>query len=401
MENSTINLPLHGGHAPSYLVRRMVRLSFSISKIIIDEYGQQEFLRRLSDPLWFQAFGCVLGFDWHSSGVTTVVTGVLKQSIGGGVHGISIAGGKGRRATETKNEIPKLAEKHYNLSSNKIDKLLYASKMAAKIDNAALQDGYSLYHHAIIFDEEANWTVVQQGMNPNTKMARRYHWISEDLSSFVSQPHTGIISELKSQNTLDMTSIDSVENQKICLDLAKGNVQNIKSSVYKITEMTKTKNANKKNNILDSWIETTDTFGSKFDLSSNNKNDYHFLADHFEMPRRLDWNVFNKIYDIQPQSYEQLISVPGVGPSSVRALSLIGEIIFGTKASWQDPVKFNFAHGGKDGVPYPIARKTYDKSISYLYSAIEGAEIQSDEKIESLKKLAAYSETLFNKKNGN
>ena len=193
----------------------MVGLSYSISKIIIDEYGQQEFLRRLSDPLWFQAFGCVLGFDWHSSGVTTVVTGVLKQSISEDVHGISIAGGKGRRSTETKNEIPKLAEKHYNLSSNKIDKLLYASKMAAKIDNAALQDGYSLYHHAIIFDEEGNWAVVQQGMNPDNKMARRYHWMSDGLTSFVSEPHVGIISELKSQNTLDMTSSDSIENQKI------------------------------------------------------------------------------------------------------------------------------------------------------------------------------------------
>jgi hypothetical protein len=152
----------------------MVGLSYAISKVLIDEYGQQGFLKRVYDPLWFQAFGCILGFDWHSSGVTTVVTGVLKQSINEDVHGISIAGGKGKRSTETKNEIPKLAEKHYNLSSVKIDKLLYTSRMAAKIDNAAVQDGYSLYHHAILFDEHGNWTVVQQGMNPNTKMARRY-----------------------------------------------------------------------------------------------------------------------------------------------------------------------------------------------------------------------------------
>ena len=138
----------------------MVRLSHSISKVIIEEYGHHEFLMRLSDPLWFQAFGCVLGFDWHSSGVTTVVTGVLKESINENVHGISIAGGKGRKATKTKNEIPKLAEKHYNLSTTKIDKLLYASRMAAKIDNAAIQDSYSLYHHAIFFDKDGNWTVV-------------------------------------------------------------------------------------------------------------------------------------------------------------------------------------------------------------------------------------------------
>lgn len=398
MERSTINLPLHGGHAPSYLVRRMVRLSYAISKVVIDEYGQQEFLRRLSDPLWFQAFGCVLGFDWHSSGVTTVVTGVLKQSISEDVHGISIAGGKGRRSTETKHEIPKLAEKHYNLSTSKIDNLLYASKMAAKIDNAALQDGYSLYHHAIIFDERGNWTVVQQGMNPDTKMARRYHWISDNLTSFVSEPHAGIISELESQDTLNMTSADSVENQKICVELAKGDIQTLRSSAYKVTEMTKTKSTITKNNTLDCWIASDDTYGSKCESPVGNKNECQRLADHYAMPQRLDWNVFKRIYDIQPQNYEQLISVPGFGPSSVRALSLIGEIIFGTKASWQDPVKFNFAHGGKDGVPYPVDRKTYDKSIGYLYSAIEGAEIQREDRIGALKKLADYSDRLLNKK---
>jgi hypothetical protein len=149
--SATINLPLHGGHAPAYLIRRMVKLSYAISKVIVDEYGQQEFLRRLADPLWFQAFGCVLGFDWHSSGVTTVVTGVLKQSLKDDVQGISIAGGKGRKSTQARYDIPKIAESHYNLSSDKIEKLLYASKMAAKVDNAAVQDGYSLYHHAILF----------------------------------------------------------------------------------------------------------------------------------------------------------------------------------------------------------------------------------------------------------
>src|ERR671923_1859796 len=214
----------------------MIALSLSISKVIVGEYGQQEFLRRLSDPLWFQAFGCVLGFDWHSSGVTTVVTGVLKQSLKEDIHGISIAGGKGNKSIATKHDIPKLAEKHYNLSSAKIDSLLYASKMTAKIDNAAVQDGYSLYHHVILFDGEGNWTVVQQGMNPNDRMARRYHWISDNLKSFVSEPHAGIISKHKSPNTLNMTSIDSAENQKISVDLVRSDINNLKSSVYKITE---------------------------------------------------------------------------------------------------------------------------------------------------------------------
>jgi len=406
--NSTINLPLHGGHAPPYLVKRMIRLSYAISKVIIDEYGQREFLKRLSDPLWFQAFGCVLGFDWHSSGVTTVVTGVLKQSIKENVHCISIAGGKGKRSLNTKNEIPLLAEKNYNLSSSKIDELLYASKIAAKIDNAALQDGYSLYHHVIFFDEYGNWAIVQQGMNSSNKMARRYHWISDNLKSFVIEPHVGIISENRNPNTLNMTSIDSNENQKICVDLVNSNINNLQSSVYKVLEITK-KNASTKINTLDNWIvpqidntnnHTASTMESQGEYKSNNRVNMksNSLREHYEMPRRLDWNIFRKAYDIQPKNYEQLISIPGIGPSSVRALSLIGEIIFGTSASWQDPVKYNFAHGGKDGVPYPVARKIYDKSISYLYSAIERAEIQREERIDTLKKLAEFSNRMFDQK---
>ena len=211
----------------------MIKLSNAISKVIVDEYGQCEFLRRLSDPLWFQAFGCILGFDWHSSGVTTVVTGVLKQSLNEEIHAISIAGGKGKKATQTKNDIPKLAERN-NLSSARIDDLLYASRMAAKVDNAAVQDRYSLYHHVILFDERGDWAIIQQGMNPNNRMARRYHWTSESLKSFVSEPHAGIISECKSHRILNMTSIDSVDNQKICVELANSNINNLKSSVYKV-----------------------------------------------------------------------------------------------------------------------------------------------------------------------
>ena len=383
--SATINLPLHGGHAPSYLVRRMVKLSYAISKVIVDEYGQHELLRRLADPLWFQAFGCVLGFDWHSSGVTTVVTGVLKQSLKEDVQAISVAGGKGRKSTEAKYDIPRLAESHYNLSSSKIEDLIYASKMAAKVDNAAIQDGYSLYHHVILFDENGNWTIVQQGMNPTNRMARRYHWISDDLKSFVSEPHAGIIGNHKSANVLDMTSIKSIENQKISLELARSEVGYLKSSVYKVVSET---------NLPQKGVESLDSWVAPNDKVISNEKDFRFV-ERYEMPRKLDWNAFRKCYDIQPQNYEQLIAVPGIGPASIRALSLIGEIIFGTKASWQDPVKYNFAHGGKDGVPYPVARRTYDKSISYLSSAIEGADIEREQRILALRKLAQFSAKMF------
>ena len=384
MKTSIINLPLHGGHAPQYLIRRMIKLSYSIAKVMIDEYGQQEFLRRLSDPLWFQAFGCVLGFDWHSSGVTTVVTGVLNQTLKEDVHGISIAGGKGKKSTATKNDIPKLAEKHYNLSSVKINDLLYASRMAAKIDNAAVQDGYSLYHHVILFDKNGNWTIIQQGMNQINRMARRYHWISDKIKSFILEPHSGIISKYKGSNVLNMTSISSKDNQRICVDLVTDNIDNLRSSVHKLTHILTSDTGN----TLDAWLIP------KFVLNSQRTNNNN-LIEYYVMPRKLDWNLFRRIYDIQPQGYEELLSIPGVGPATVRSLSLIGELIYGTKASWKDPVKFNFAHGGKDGVPYPIARKIYDKSISYLESAIEGAEIERNEKICALKKLAEYSARIF------
>jgi uncharacterized protein len=388
MAHATIKLPLHGGHAPPYLIDKMIKLSGAIAKVIVNEYDVHEFLRRISDPLWFQAFGCVLGFDWHSSGVTTVVTGVLKQSLTVEEHGISIAGGKGKKSGQTKNEIPILAEKHYNLSSSKIDSLLYASRMAAKVDNALVQDRYSLYHHVILFDKNGDWSVVQQGMDPKSVTARRYHWMSDFVKSFTCEPHVGIISDYKNLRTLNMSSINSKENQKVSLELATGNTENLKSSVKKL--ILKKNHLLEMNNTLDHWMprsNLSNTPGKLFE-------DFH-SDEHYQMPRKLDWNLFRKIYDIQPRNYEQLISIPGFGPAAVRALSLIGEIIFGTKASWQDPVKYNFAHGGKDGVPYPIARNTYDKSISYLSDAIEGAEIQRQERVYALKKLAAFSKRLF------
>jgi hypothetical protein len=347
----------------------MIKLSRAMSKVIIDEYGQQEFLKRLSDPLWFQAFGCVLGFDWHSSGVTTVVTGILKQAITPELHRILIAGGKGKKSTSAKYDIPMLAG-NLGLSSAKIDSLLYASRMAAKVDGAAIQDGYSLYHHTIFFDEDSNWAIVQQGMNTNNRMARRYHWLSDSVENFVCEPHTGIISKSKNKNVLNMIAEVSQYNQRLCVDLAKSDTNNLKSSVYRLAV---------ERSSLDQWI----IGNASAELTG------------YEMPRRLNWNLFKRIYDIQPKNYEELLSLQGVGSATIRALSLIAELMYGAKASWNDPVKYSFAHGGKDGVPYSIARKVYDESIQYLYGAIEGAEIEREERISALKKLDTFSKKMF------
>jgi hypothetical protein len=363
-----INLPLHTGHPPAYLVRRMIRLSGAMAKVIVDEYGQQEFLKRLSDPVWFQAFGCVLGFDWHSSGVTTVVTGILKQSLSQDIHGISIAGGKGSKSKSAMADIPALGQSA-GLSTTKIDSLLYASRMSAKVDSAAVQDGYSLYHHVILFDERGDWAVVQQGMNEQSRMARRYHWVSDSLKAFVQEPHAGIICGQKEESALDMTAAGSQQSQRVCLDLARGDTGNLKSAICKVAAK----------NTLDAWIG---------EEAVHNTTGY-------EMPRRLDWDLFKRIYDVQPKSYEELLGMQGVGGATVRALALVAELIYGSRASWNDPVKYSFAHGGKDGVPHPVARKVYDQSIEYLSGAIDGAEIEQEERKEALKKLAAFSLRMF------
>ncbi len=391
MKRGIINLPLHGGHAPSYLVKRMIKLSAAITKIIIEDRGTKEFFKRISDPLWFQAFGCVLGFDWHSSGLTTVVTGVLKQSISYDTHGISLSGGKGKNSLKPKYEIPKLAEQNHNLSTNRINELVYASKISAKIDSAAIQDGFNLYHHFILFDDDGNWTIIQQGLNKRNKMARRYHWLSNNLSNYIIEPHRGIIGNERIPFCLDMTSRESEENRKTCIDIIKGGSNLIKSSIYKIME------TNNYSQNLDNWINN-----NKLPLDSHGffeKPDINI--EKYEMPRRINWKVMDKLYDIYPKNYEEIISQEGVGPSTIRALALIAEIIYGTKASWNDPVKYNYAHGGKDGVPYPIARNTFDNSIKYLSEAVNGSEIEKVEKIKSLKRLSVYSNILFNKNNYN
>lgn len=385
MKRGIVNLPLHGGHAPSYLIKRMIKLSSAICKIIIDERGVKEFFNRISDPLWFQAFGCVLGFDWHSSGLTTVVTGVLKQSLNFEEHGITISGGKGKNSIKPKYEIYKLAEKNYNLSTNKIDKLLYASKMSAKVDNSAIQDGFSLYHHMIFFDGDGNWTIIQQGLNEKFKLARRYHWLSDNLIDFIIEPHKGIIGNERIPFCLNMTSREAEENRKSCVDLVKEGSNSIKSSIYKIVQTNSFEN-------LDKWISP-----NRLHSDSNNFDEQiSTYVEKYIMPRKINWKTMDELYDTRPTNYEHLISLNGVGPSTVRALALISEIIYGTRASWRDPVKYNYAHGGKDGVPYPIARNTYDNSITYLSEAINGAEIDKLEKISSLKRLSIYSNILFN-----
>jgi uncharacterized protein len=367
IDKQVIHNPAATSWTSTSILVRMKRLASSISKILIEDYGTSEFLKRLADPLWFQSFGCVLGFDWHSSGLTTVVTGVLQRSINLRDHGIMIAGGKGKKSLSSRSQIPNLAISA-NMAGKKISDLLYADKITAKVDNSAVQDSYDLYHHAVFFDERGDWSIIQQGMNSDIKMARRYHWISDNIhSSFLSEPHSGIICDKIHQDVLDMTDHDSIETQKTTIDLVNGNPRNLISSIKKL-QLRKIKT-------MDDWI---------FDHNFVNSTDLNY-----EMPRHLNWNTVKKIYDIQPRNYEEFVTIDGVGPSLIRAVALISQLIYGSKTSWEDPVQFSFAHGGKDGVPFPINRNKFDRSIRFLREAIEGGEITGQEKRTALKRLSS------------
>ncbi|MEM3550016.1 MAG: DUF763 domain-containing protein [Candidatus Bathyarchaeia archaeon] len=363
-------LPLHYGKAPRWLIVRMRRLAREIVKIIVEEYGSVEFLRRLSDPFWFQALGCVLGYDWHSSGVTTVVTGVLKQAINPEEHGIAVCGGKGRVSRHTPLEIGGVGEK-FGFSEDKIKALRYASKMSAKVDSAAVQAGYQLYHHAFFIDEYGGWTVVQQGMCPQDHTARRYHWLSENVKSFVVEPHNAIVGEVKREIALDMTAKESEGCRKASVDLA---CEPPRKNMRLIMSL---RPAYQKS--IEDWLP------KKFQAQWM---DYHLEA--LSMPSKINWKALYDVYEFKPRNYEELLGFKGVGPATVRGIALIAELIYGEKPSWKDPVKYSFAYGGKDGVPYPVDRKAMDESIRILKSAIREATLGDKEKIRSLNRLRVF-----------
>ncbi|MBS7654451.1 DUF763 domain-containing protein [Candidatus Bathyarchaeota archaeon] len=363
-------LPLHDGKAPQWLVERMIKLAREIVEIIVDEHGREFFLQRVSDPYWFQAFGCVLGYDWHSSGVTTVVTGVLKTALKGEDFGIVVCGGKGRASKEAPSEIVKVGEA-FNLSTGKIESLQYASRMSAKVDNAAIQAGYPLYHHAFFVTEDGKWAVIQQGMNINDRTARRYHWLSDHVENFVVEPHKAIVGDARRPIALDMTARESEECRKTSVDVAKERTEKVARMFGMIRPACQRS--------LQEWIPN---------MSTKEWKDY--VAEFLSMSFTINWKALKRAYEVQPRNYEELLGIKGVGPSTVRGLALVAEIIYGDKPSWRDPVKYSFAYGGKDGVPYPVDRKAMDESISILREAVEKARLGDRERLSMLQKLRRF-----------
>jgi hypothetical protein len=360
MRTGTINLPLHGGKAPYWLFSRMKSLSREIISMIVSEYGTLEIIRRLSDPLWFQAFGCVLGFDWHSSGVTTTVCGAIKESIKGLEKdlGFFIAGGKGRTSRKTPAEIENAA----GLMGKDFAHLTYSSRIIAKVDSSALQDGYQLYHHCFIFTKDgSNWSVIQQGMNEENRMARRYHWTSDGLESYICEPHKAICCD-KKDRVINLTARESGEARKTVALLSREKPENI------IADLKKIKECNRKSYSL--------------------PRRHYIKLDDISLKRL--GNIFTSTYQNKPENFEKLLSLKGVGPKTIRALALISELVYGVKYSIKDPVRFSFAHGGKDGIPYPVDRENYNLSIEILHKAVKDSKIGRTEKIKAIKRLSYF-----------
>ncbi|MCD6591909.1 MAG: DUF763 domain-containing protein [Thaumarchaeota archaeon] len=363
------DLPLHDGRVPGWLMARMKSLASAIVKVIVEDYGRRELLRRLGDPYWFQSFGCVLGFDWHSSGLTTTVIGALRESLSLGEHGVAVAGGKGMLGRRIPDQLMRMG-----LDEDKALKLIRASRLTAKVDNAVLQDGYQIYHHAIIFTEEGEWAVIQQGMNPDKGYARRYHWIGEVVKSFVVEPHSGIISSRREKGVLNMVSRESEEARKVSVDLVAENPSKLIRLI----------------NLVSRRQETLTAI-----ISGESTPPIKDLPDRLRMPLRIDWKAVKKAYDVKPRDYEELIEIKGFGPSTIRALALISALIYGARIDWRDPVKFTFAVGGKDGVPYPVSRKTYDEAIRFMQTVLEGADIAAEERRLALRRLLTLERRLF------
>ncbi len=356
-------LPLHPGRCPPWLFREMKHLGAAISKLIVQEYGRQEFLRRISDPFFFQAFGCTLGFDWHSSGLTTTVCGALKEGIKPDDFGIAVCGGKGRVSRRTQDEIEDLANV-FSLSSHQVESLKYASRMAAKVDNSCVQDGYQLYHHVFILSEEGDWAVVQQGMQE--RLARRYHWLSDGVSSFVEEPHTGIASDRRGESVLDMTARDSEESRKVSLDLVRDNPDHLRGLTREAEQ------ASIDQYLPDHQGMLTLIMPTQHSIAGLSKTTIEALR---------------RAYEFQPSNYEELVAIRGVGPKAIRALALVSELVYGTAPSWKDPARYSFAHGGKDGIPYPVDRRTYHHTIEIIQNATEKANVAENEKNKAIKRL--------------
>jgi hypothetical protein len=350
----------------------MVKLGRQILAITAEEYGPDEFIKRIADPGWFQSLGTVLAFDWNASGLTTILTAALKEAIRGEERnfGFFICGGKGKTSLKTPDEIQSWGGV-LSLPEPQVNNLVYNSKMAAKVDSSLVQDGFQIYHHAFFFSKNGAWAVVQQGMNAINQSARRYHWYSKNITDLVVEPHSGILSQTLAP-TLNLTAKESKPTQELSTEMVQGNyfglIKDIQILRRHYSEFSQSLKIRQNCQTL-----------SLLNLENREFSWHPVVTEDFSKSKYLE-KILYKVCETKPENYERLVSLEGVGPKTVRALSLVSEVIYGAKPSYQDPARYSFAHGGKDATPYPVDRKTYDSTISFFQNVISKMKIASSEK---------------------
>ncbi len=350
--SGTADLPLHYGYVPQWLAERMGRLGLAITEAIIADYGKEEVLRRLSDPFWFQSLGAVMGMDWHSSGITTSVMGALKRAVNPHSKelGIYICGGKGKSSKQTPSELLKYSELH-GLDG---ESLVRCSKLSAKVDNTAVQDGFQLYMHSFVLSDTGLWTVVQQGMRNGSATARRYHWHSAVMNSFVEEPHTAICGA----------------NQGLMMNLVDKAALPLRNALMEMTAEHPERMMKEVRSLV---------MPAHHDVR----------AEDVDLKRlgAMLWLTHEK----QPADFEELLLLQGMGPRTLQSLALVSEVIYGAPSRFKDPARFSFAHGGKDGHPFPVPIKVYDETIAVLSKAVHKAKIGNTDKLQAIQKLGELS----------
>ncbi|BCH22386.1 DUF763 domain-containing protein [Mesorhizobium sp. L-8-3] len=373
------DLPLHGGRVPPWLADRMTRLGAVICETIVHHYGREELLRRLAHPFWFQSFGAVMGMDWHSSGITTSVIGALKRGLGphSGELGIHVCGGRGKHSRQTPHELVAIGDK-VGFDGTALAK---ASRLVAKVDSAAVQDGFDLYLHGFIVADDGRWVVVQQGMNDGSRTARRYHWLSEGLKSFIDEPHSAIDGESQGE-IVNLTDHRAEASRQGQLDL----------------------------------LSALGPDGITRELAAlaggaRPAEPVQLALPHLVMPAHHDVRAkdvqVRRLHaalaaaaDRGPEDFAELLLVPGVGARTVQSLAMVAEVVHGAPCRFSDPARFSFAHGGKDRHPFPVPIHVYDQTIGVLKSAVQKARLGREEELSALKRLDDQSRLLERRVSG-
>ena len=345
------DLPLHGGCVPRWLAERMAGLGAAITEVIVYDYGTSAFLSRLSDPFWFQALGAVMGMDWHSSGVTTSVMGALKRGLAPRAQelGIYLCGGRGRFVRNTPQELRTIAERR----GFDGEALVRTSRLTARIDNNAIADGFQIYLHSFVVTSNGEWAVVQQGLNERSGTARRYHWHSASVVDFVAEPHTAIVGPPQGM-IMNLVDAQAQPAQDALLEIAREKPEKTLEAARRL----------------------------------------RMPAHHEVLEQNIDLKRLGAVlavaYERDLHGFAELLLLEKLGPRTLQSLALIAEVVYGAPYRFSDPARFSFAHGGKDGHPFPVPLKTYDESIDWLRNSLDGAKIGDNDKIDGLRRLEHF-----------